>query len=311
MITKALEKTMITKSVLNAGFIGVGNFITGNHLPNTAASDLWNVHTVCDIDESNLDNARINFSPDKCCTDYEQLLSDPEVDVVILGVRHSDHLRFAKEIAAAGKHFFMEKPMSSTHEESLEIIDAVQDAGVQMMVGYNRRFGPLYTQAKDIFHKRNHGKQAMITFRAVDDIRMWPDWPFDLNDGGGKILCECCHFFDFLSWFLDAEPVRIFCEGYRKDENLVTIMFDDGSIGCIISGGGGSMIYPKERLEVFCDSSTLAVDHCLDAFHALNPHRQTRGQEYESRGEDHHEREDAENRDDRFPSGEAQEELHS
>jgi len=104
----------------------------------------------------------------------------------------------------------------------------------------------------------------MITVRAVDDRKLWPDWPFDPNDGGGKILCECCHFFDLLCWFLEAEPVRIFCEGYRDDENLVTIRFDDGSIASIISGGSGSVKYPKERMEVFCDSTTLVVEQGIE-----------------------------------------------
>ncbi len=96
------------------------------------------------------------------------------------------------------------------------------------------------------------------------DTRLWPSWPFDPNDGGGLIVAECCHFFDFISWFLEAEPVRIFCEGYREDDNLVTVRLSDGSIASIVSGGGGSVCYPKERLEVFADSTTLVVDQCLE-----------------------------------------------
>ena len=45
------------KQCLNAGFIGVGNFISGNHLPNMAASKLWKIHHVCDIDRANLERA--------------------------------------------------------------------------------------------------------------------------------------------------------------------------------------------------------------------------------------------------------------
>lgn len=169
-------------------------------------------------------------------------------------------LPFIREIAAAGKHMLVEKPMTVTDEESRCAVAAVQDAGVKLMVGFNRRFAPLAVEAKRLFHTRHSGRPAMITYRAVDDRRFWPDYAFDPKRGGGKILCECCHFFDFLRWFLDVEPVRIFCEGYRDDQNCVTLRFADGSLGTIISGGNGSLAYPKERLEVFCDGTTLVLD---------------------------------------------------
>jgi len=255
-----------TRRTVHAGFLGVGNFVSGNHLPNIAASDLWTVHAVCDIDEANLRRAAERYKPPVVTRDYHDLLADESIDAIILGVQHQQHLRFMREIAAAGKHMLVEKPMSTTNEESRQMVEAVQAAGVKLMVGYNRRFGPLYARAKELFQRAlGPGRPpAIVTFRAVDDKNFWPDWPFDLNRGGGKILCECCHFFDFLPWFLEAEPQRVFCEGYRTDENLVTIRFSDGSIGAIVSGGGGSVAYPKERLEVFCDASTLVVDQCLE-----------------------------------------------
>src|SRR5437763_49909 len=119
MISSAMkssdEKSVLMqneKHCLNAGFIGVGNFISGNHLPNMAASKLWKIHHVCDINRANLKRAVDRFEPTKSGSDYQKLLDDPDVDVVVLGVRHQDHMRFVDEIAAAGKHIFLEKPMS-------------------------------------------------------------------------------------------------------------------------------------------------------------------------------------------------------
>jgi predicted dehydrogenase len=252
------------KRTLNAGFIGVGNFIQGNHLPNIASSKLWRVHSVCDINESNLKSATERFGPLKSTNDYRMLLEDPEVDAIILGVRHREHLKFIKEVADAGKHVFVEKPMSMTNEESHAIVECIRRNGVKLQVGFNRRFGPLYSTARNLFQKQHRGKAAMLTFRAIEDSRLWLRWPFDLNDGGGLIIAECCHFFDFLPWFVDDEPVRIFCEGDREENNIVTIRFAGGSIASIVSGGKGSVCYPKERLEVFCEGTTLIVDNCLE-----------------------------------------------
>ena len=249
---------------LNAGFIGVGNFVAGNHLPNIAGSGLWRVHTLCDLDEQNLQRLARQYQPVRTTQDYRNLLADPEIDAVILGVRHREHVPFIQAAAAAGKHLLVEKPMSMTMPEAAQIIEAVQDANVELMVGYNRRFAPLYSSAKRLFHKHHRGKRAMILFRAVADDRLWPRWPFDPDDGGGLILSECCHFFDFLAWFLEDEPARIYCEGERETDNIASVRFAGGSLACIVSGGAGDVRYPKERLEVYCDHSTLVVDHCLE-----------------------------------------------
>ncbi len=249
--------------VVRAGFIGVGNFVAGNHLPNIAASKLWQVAAVCDLDEAARGRAVERYAPLYETADYRRLLADPGIDAIVLGVQHQHHLPFIREIAAAGKHMLVEKPMTVDDAESRQVVEAVRAANVKLMVGFNRRFAPLAVEAKRVFHQRNRGKQALITYRAVDDRFFWPDYAFDPKRGGGKIMCECCHFFDFLHWFLEAEPVRVFCEGYREDQNVVSLRFDDGSIGSIISGGNGSVAFPKERMEVFCDRTTMVLDQML------------------------------------------------
>jgi predicted dehydrogenase len=154
--------------------------------------------------------------------------------------------------------------MSKTWEESRRIVQAVQEAGTRLMVGYNRRFSPALAAAKAAFQSRNRGKKAMLTYRAVDDATFWPRWPFDVKVGGGKVLSEACHFFDLLCWFLEDEPVAVQCAGGREDNNLIEVAFRNGSIACVISGGCGHDGFGKERLEVFCDGSTLMMDQFLE-----------------------------------------------
>ncbi len=249
-----------TVQPVRAGFIGTGNFVSGNHLPNAHHSKLWTIHGVCDIDTTNRKRAALCYSPAQVTADYRELLSNDEIEVIFIGTRHQQHEMFICEAAAAGKDIFVEKPMSSTWQESRNMVRAVQDAGIRLMVGFNRRFSPAVQRAKAIYMARNAGKPAMLTLRVVDDMRLWPDWPFDLADGGGKILVEACHFYDLACWFLEKEPCRIFACGGRSDNNVITLEFADGSTACIISSGWGSVAYPKELLEVFSDSSTLVLE---------------------------------------------------
>ena len=245
---------------VRAGFIGTGNFVSGNHLPNAAQSKLWTIHGICDIDETNRTRAADRYKPTFVTTAYEELLANDEIEVIFIGTRHQQHEKFICEAAAAGKDIFVEKPMSCTWDESRNMVEAVRAAGVRLMVGFNRRFSPAIQRAKTVYQAQNAGKPAMLTLRVVDDMRLWPDWPFDLADGGGKILAEACHFYDLACWFLEKEPCRIFACGGRSDNNVITLEFPDGSTACIISSGWGSVAYPKELLEVFCDSTTLVLE---------------------------------------------------
>lgn len=249
---------------VRAGFIGVGNFISANHLPNAHASAKWSVQGVCDIDQANRQRAADRYQPPLVTSQYQDLLQSPDIEVIFIGTRHDMHEPLIREAAAHGKDVFVEKPMSKSWEENRAILKAVQDAGTRLMVGYNRRFAPAIRAAKTIFQARNAGKPAIWTYRAVDDAKLWPSWPMDPKIGGGKVLSEGCHFYDLACWFLQDEPTQIQCSGGRSDDNLIQINFANGSQAMIVSGGGGSATYPKERMEVFCDSSTLVLDMFIE-----------------------------------------------
>ncbi len=249
---------------VRAGFIGVGNFVSANHLPNAHASAKWSVEAICDVDEINRTRAGERYQP-RCLTDrYQDLLTDPEIEVIFIGTRHDLHERLIRESAEHGKDVFVEKPMSKTWAETRAILKSIQDANTRLMVGYNRRFAPAMQMAKQVYRQRNAGKPTIWTYRAVDDAKLWPSWPMDVDIGGGKVMSEGCHFYDLACWFLEDEPHWVQCSGRRDDDNLIQIGFANGSQAMIVSGGAGSATYPKERMEVFCDSSTLVLDMFLE-----------------------------------------------
>jgi predicted dehydrogenase len=70
---------------------------------------------------------------------------------------------------------------------------------------------------------------------------------------------EACHFFDLLSWFIDAEPVKIYNEGGLEDYHI-TVRFSDGSRGVLTSSAQGGMGYPKELFECFADYQSVIVE---------------------------------------------------
>jgi len=80
---------------------------------------------------------------------YDAVLADPDIDAVILATPHSMHRRQIEEAAAAGKHVFVEKPITLTPDDAQAAFEAAEKAGVVLAVGFNRRFHPNHLRLKD------------------------------------------------------------------------------------------------------------------------------------------------------------------
>ncbi len=81
---------------------------------------------------------------------YEAVLANPDVDAVILATPHSLHRQQIEQAAAAGKHVFVEKPITLTPADARAAFDTAAPAGITLAVGLNRRFHPNYLRMKDV-----------------------------------------------------------------------------------------------------------------------------------------------------------------
>jgi predicted dehydrogenase len=80
--------------------------------------------------------------------DYDALLRDRDIDAVVLATPHSQHEEQIKQAAAAGKHVFVEKPITLSHATALSAMRATDAAGVLLAVGYCRRFHPAFADMR-------------------------------------------------------------------------------------------------------------------------------------------------------------------
>lgn len=77
---------------------------------------------------------------------YARVLRDPGIDAVLLATPHSLHLRQIVQAAKAGKHVYVEKPMTLTRSSAEKAVEACRAAGVTLAVGFNRRHTPAYRE---------------------------------------------------------------------------------------------------------------------------------------------------------------------
>lgn len=249
----------MSDTLVNIGVIGVGAFMARQHLPNMLANPRIRIYALCDTNAELLKERAGEFSPKYCTADAEAVFRDPAIQAVLVGTRSEMHAPFIELAARYRKHVFVEKPMTRTYGETASVLAAVRGTGINVGIGFNRRYAPIMVEAKRLFDDFRSGP-ANITYRIVDDHLIRPAYIFDMADGGGHLLQEGCHIFDLLAWFLGEEPVEVYAAGPIETDNAVILKFSGGSLATVLCGGKGGLFYPKELMEVFCNRTTLAMD---------------------------------------------------
>ncbi len=202
--------------------------------------------------------------------DPEQLLADPDLDAVLICTWHDSHAPLAIAAAQAGKHIFLEKPMSLTLAECRAIEEAVTAAGVHMMLGFKFRFAPYVQKLKQRL------PQPILTIGQIVDER-WPDdfWAQHPVHGGGNVLSQGVHAFDLVRYLHGRRPARVVAGGGALthpgsafvDTIAAAITFDDGSVASVVVADAGRAAFTgKFFFELFAISQSAALhDRC----HAL------------------------------------------
>ncbi len=104
-------------------------------------------------------------------TDYQELLADPELDVIGITTHVNDHREIAIDALRSGKHVFLEKPMAPTPADCDQIIAAADAASGFFMVGHICRFDPRVALAKQAIDEGQIGKIVSMHARRVSRSR--------------------------------------------------------------------------------------------------------------------------------------------
>jgi predicted dehydrogenase/threonine dehydrogenase-like Zn-dependent dehydrogenase len=259
------EQVSFAASKGNVAFIGGGNYASRVLIPafKNAGANLTSIVTSGGISavHHGKKNGFVNAS-----TDMDQAL-DSNTDTVVIATQHNLHAPQAIAALEKGKHVFVEKPLALDHAEIDAIEAAQQAANTMVMVGYNRRFAPQVQKMKALLAKKAAPKTFIMTMNAGDIPS--DHWTQDPAVGGGRIIGEACHYIDLMR-FLAGSKIKSFSAikmgendyvEVTEDKAIITITFEDGSVGSIHYFANGGKSFPKERVEVFCDDAVLQLDN--------------------------------------------------
>ena len=198
-------------------------------------------------------------------SDYHVMLSDPEVNTVLITTRHSMHASMVIEALEAGKSVFVEKPLCLNEEELQSIEKVYMNANdrVTLTVGFNRRFSPFSEKMKTLL---GGGPKNIVATMNAGYIP--PEmWVQDMEVGGGRIIGEACHFIDLCSFLADSRVIAVCMNalGENPQENTdnvsILLKYENGINAVVNYFANGSKAYAKERVEVFSQGKVLVLDN--------------------------------------------------
>lgn len=153
-------------SRIKVGVIGLGDVAQIIHLPVLETlADRYEITALCDLSHQLLQRLGDRYQVERRYTDAGELARQPDLDAVLVLNSNEYHTEAVVAAARNGKHVLVEKPMCLTLAETKAIIRARDDAGVQVMVAYMRRYAPAFEQAVEEVRKLDR-----ITYARIRDI---------------------------------------------------------------------------------------------------------------------------------------------
>lgn len=211
---------MLSKKKLNIGIVGCG--VQSNVLAKASlAVSEARLVAVTDIIEERAKEMTRRFSV-KPYTNYNDMLSRKDIDVVFVVVPHYLHSEVSIAAAEAGKHVFVEKPMCMNLNEANKMIDAAEKADVKLAVGHVDRFNTGWIGAKRLIDDGAIGKILMLRLARHGSIPIQRRWFFDPKKGGGLLFDRFIYEADNARWLTGSEVKEVSAYGsVLRHKNLV------------------------------------------------------------------------------------------
>jgi predicted dehydrogenase/threonine dehydrogenase-like Zn-dependent dehydrogenase len=253
---------------IRVALVGAGGFALGTHLPNLSKlRERYELTTVMSRTGANALMAANRFGAGKATTDFDEVIGDRDVDLVLIATRHDQHAGLALRALAAGKHVFVEKPLAISEDQlaELEAFFGGRAETPMLMTGFNRRFSPAMAAIGRILAKR--ATPLIANYRMNAGFIPNDHWVHG-PQGGGRNIGEACHIYDLFNALtgsrydkVEATAIVPGSQHWRRNDNFVaTVRYADGSVCSLTYTALGDKAHAKERCEIYADGKVIALD---------------------------------------------------
>lgn len=237
---------------VRVGFIGAGEWANRVHYPSLASFRDVEIAAICDLDEGRLNRTADKYGVELRFRDYRRMLESVELDAVyvVMAPVPTGHYAGAEpmykivlECLKRGLNVFIEKPPGATLEEARRMAEAAREHNCRTMVGFNRRFIPVFREAKRRVEEHGPVTYCLAAFHK-NELGHPEPW-----GGVSYLVADVIHAVDALR-FMGGEPERVVgCAAsfYADYPNSFTaiVRFRSGGVGVLCSNysSGGRVHY--------------------------------------------------------------------
>lgn len=262
---------------IRIGIVGLGRAGWSMHGPELAGMESkFQFVAACDI----LADRRERMAAKHGCKTFERiedLVADPEVELVDIATRSSDHFAHAVTALRAGKYVFLEKPMCTDYEEALRLKDLNAETNGKLFIRHNRRFEPCFLHVREIIASGILGDVFEIKL-----TRSWygrrDDWQALKRFGGGLLLNWGPHIIDHALQLLESplktlwSDLRLICAAGDAEDHIKLVF--TGMNGRVVDMEltGGSVV-PTPEVVLLGTRGGLASDGSSITLKYLDPGR--------------------------------------
>ncbi len=206
------------------GVVGLG-YWGPNLLRNFTQLDGCRVKVCCDLSVDNLNRAKTQHPDVETTDDYESLLQDPEIQVIVVATSAGTHYKLAKPAIERGKHVYVEKPLTLDVAHAKELVQLAEQNGVKLMVGHLMEYHPAIEMLKDAVKNNELGDIYYLYSQRVnlgkirrDENALWSFAPHDIS---------------IIMYLLDSEPENVSARGQAylqseiEDVVFLNLVFPD------------------------------------------------------------------------------------
>jgi predicted dehydrogenase/threonine dehydrogenase-like Zn-dependent dehydrogenase len=254
-----LAPTPAASSSPGVGWVGAGAFSTGTLLPafRDAGFDRFTAIASASGITSRRAAERGGFA--RAVSGGFRVIDDPDTQVVVIATPHDTHAELAVLALTAGRHVWCEKPLALTMDELDEVTRAWQGSGLQLAIGFNRRWSPAVLAARQVLAEVS--APFLLVYRVAAGPVPEGHWYHDRRQGG-RVVGEVCHFVDTAQALIGSpieEVAGVPGGGEPGDDAAVCLRFADGSLATIAYGS----VQPtagKELIEVTAGSRRVVIE---------------------------------------------------
>lgn len=248
--------------IYKAGIIGYGGMAGHHEKVMRVDYDRLKLKGIFDLNEHRCDVAKEQGY--YVYSSKEELLSDPEIDVVIIATTNDAHKELSIEALNAGKNVICEKPVTLSSDELLEIMEVAKTSKGIFTIDQNRRTNKDFVLMKRNVEEGIIGKPYVIESRVEGSRGMPKGWRTLKKLGGGMMLDWGVHLIDQIMYMVDEKVVDVYCKMFKiqypeVDDNFrMTMTFESGLVAHVEVSTNNYITHP--RWYVLGTDGTLQID---------------------------------------------------